>query len=296
MKSTSRTVNPALSHALTGRGSVLIDERAHSLLLHDLLHEHGAAGVLSAGSTFAATSRHELVKALAECRSPHELSQRFRTVERLFHLGHRTEHDCAPGALYVRHVAHLGGQPSVAESLFVCGAFIGMCERVGVADLTACLSDGRGHSFDVSPNLVSPAMSGLRAPISWALHWTEPSPTSATPAASIDERLRTLVAQQPCRQWRLADAAAAFGLSRRSLQRALAAHATSAQTLFVAGRVDAAAALLARTALPIAHIAAITGFTDAAHLTRCYGRVNGTTPARARAAAMRLASAGQPAN
>jgi len=285
MRSTSRTVNPALSIAVTGQAAFLIDERAHSLLLRDLLHERGAPAVLAAGATFAANSTHELVIALAQCSSPHELSQRFRRVERLFHLGHRTEHDSSPGALHVRHVAHLGDPPSVADSLFVCGAFIGMCERMGVVDLTACLGDGRGRSFAVWP-LGNPPLQGLTAPITWALQWIEPAPTSAAPAPPIDEQLRMLVAEQPCRRWRLADAAELLGMSRRSLQRSLATRATTAQALFVAGRVDAATALLERTALPVVQVAAITGFTDAAHLTRCYGRVTGTTPARARAAAI----------
>ena len=101
-------------------------------------------------------------------------------------------------------------------------------------------------------------------------------------AIPIDEHLRLLVGEQPCHPWRLADAADALGTSRRSLQRALAARGTTAQSLFIAGRVDAAVALLQRTSLPVALVAALTGFTDAAHLTRCSRRMLGVTPAGAR--------------
>jgi transcriptional regulator GlxA family with amidase domain len=48
-------------------------------------------------------------------------------------------------------------------------------------------------------------------------------------------------------------------------------------------RVDAAAALVAETDLPISRIAADVGFADQSHLTRCFGRYLGTTPGRYRA-------------
>ena len=299
MRSTTRTVNPALSQALTGRPTVAVDERAHALALHDVLLSRGAAAVIAAGAAFARNSRDELVVALAHCSSPHELTQRFRRIERLFHLGHRTEHVSAPGALHVQHLPHFGEPPSVAESLFVCGAFIGMCERIGVPHLTASLTDGRGRRFEIRPMVGDGALHGLCAVIMqhefltgavfwtevayvrWSLWWTEPVAAKAS-ATPIDEHLRLLVAEQPCHPWRLAAAADTLGLSRRSLQRALAARGTTAQSLFVAGRVDAAAALLQRTSLPVAHVAALTGFTDAAHLTRCCRRVLGATPAGTR--------------
>lgn len=48
-------------------------------------------------------------------------------------------------------------------------------------------------------------------------------------------------------------------------------------------RVDAAAHLLRATELPISQVAVDVGFADQAHLTRCFGRYLGTTPARYRA-------------
>lgn len=285
MRSTSRTVDPALSRAVASHAAPAIDERAHSLQLHDLLHAHGATGVLRSGAEFARASQHELVVALSRSRTPHELSHRFRRIERLFHLGHRTEHDIAPGCWRVRHVAHLGDAPTAAESLFVCGAFIGMCDRLGVVGLTARLTDGRGRSFDVWPEEGGVHLRSVVAPISWVLIWAEDAPPLIDSATPIDDQLRMLVAEQPCHGWRLADAAAALGTSQRSLQRALAARGTTAQAMFITGRVDAAAALLQRTSLPVAHVAALTGFTDASHLTRSYRRVTGLTPGRARATA-----------
>jgi AraC family transcriptional regulator len=49
-------------------------------------------------------------------------------------------------------------------------------------------------------------------------------------------------------------------------------------------RVDAAAAFLATTNLPISQVAADVGFADQSHLTRWFGRYLGTTPAQYREA------------
>jgi AraC family transcriptional regulator len=47
-------------------------------------------------------------------------------------------------------------------------------------------------------------------------------------------------------------------------------------------RVHAAASMLATGDLPISQVAAEVGFADQSHLTRCFGRYLGTTPARYR--------------
>ena len=90
----------------------------------------------------------------------------------------------------------------------------------------------------------------------------------------------------------LADVAAAVGVEpdrlarvfRRAYGEPLAGHLRRI-------RVDAAAAMLATTDLPIARIAGDVGFADQGHLTRWFGRYLGTTPARYRAAGSRPARA-----
>jgi len=49
---------------------------------------------------------------------------------------------------------------------------------------------------------------------------------------------------------------------------------------FVQKRVQHAEALLIGTQLPIVQIALECGFTDQAHFTKAFAKVNGTTPAR----------------
>jgi len=290
MRTGSRTVDPALSAAAAGLhnrslvASAALSELGHRLVLDDLLHNEGAASVLRTGERFARTSEHEVVRALATSSHPHDLACRFRRVERLFHLGHRTDHELSDGSLRVRHVANEGPDPTLAESLFVFGSFVGMCRRIGTNSLTADIEDARASTAKAWPLTRSTTFDFLVTPLVLHLRWAEDtSPHATFGSQSLSDRLRVAVAQQPGRQWNLAAAAAAMDTSSRSLQRAHLAADTTVSGEITAGRVDSATALLERTDLSIALIAALCGFTDAAHFNRCFRRLNSTTPGRHRA-------------
>lgn len=290
MRTGSRTVDPALSAAAAGVhnrsliASAALSELGHRLVLEDLLHSQGAVSVLRTGERFARTSDHEVVRALATSGHPHDLACRFRRVERLFHLGHRTDHELSDGSLRVRHVANEGSDPTLAESLFVFGSFIGMCRRIGTNSLTADIGGARSSMAKAWPLTRATTFDFLVTPLVLHLRWTEnPSLRTASTSQLLSDRLRIAVAQQPGRQWNLATAAAAMDTSSRSLQRAHLAAGTTVSGEIITGRVDAATALLERTDLSIALIAALCGFTDAAHFNRCFRRLNSTTPGRHRA-------------
>jgi AraC-like DNA-binding protein len=85
------------------------------------------------------------------------------------------------------------------------------------------------------------------------------------------------------REAELDGAAAALGMSSRSMQRKLHEHGTSYQRELEAARVDAAKRWLVETSSPIADIAASVGCTSAQHLTLMFRRVTGGTPSQWRA-------------
>ena len=84
---------------------------------------------------------------------------------------------------------------------------------------------------------------------------------------------------------RVADAAAALGLSLRTLQRRLADAGTSYRSLLGEVRVRRAAVYLARPGTTLAEIGFLCGFADQAHFTREFTRRAGLPPARYRGAA-----------
>jgi len=97
---------------------------------------------------------------------------------------------------------------------------------------------------------------------------------------------RDLLHERYAESLRLADVAIAVGVEPDRLARAFRRTYHEPMAAFVRRlRVNAAAELLAgRSEATIAAIAADVGFADQSHLTRCFVRTMGTTPARYRAA------------
>ena len=81
------------------------------------------------------------------------------------------------------------------------------------------------------------------------------------------------------------DIAALAGLSPRQLERLFRFHlATTPSRYYLALRLERARHLLRQTAAPIMQIALSTGFTSAAHFTKCYREAYGQTPSAERRA------------
>jgi len=77
-------------------------------------------------------------------------------------------------------------------------------------------------------------------------------------------------------------AARMAGVGRRSLQRQLDRDGTSYRALLDNVRMARARALVAETAMPLAEIAHLVGYSDPAHFTRAFRRHCGTPPSRLR--------------
>ena len=126
----------------------------------------------------------------------------------------------------------------------------------------------------------------------WFLQTDEPSP-GAPQRSGLAERWGTtdapLLAALGAMEDHLADPlsleqlAALAGVGPRQLNRLFAARfGTGAIARYRALRLERAAELLARTALPIAEVARSTGFTNAAHFSRRFREAFGATPGSCR--------------
>jgi AraC-like DNA-binding protein len=89
----------------------------------------------------------------------------------------------------------------------------------------------------------------------------------------------------------IADLARAAGCSPSTLDRRVRkVFSLSPQQLVLRTRIDHAASLLTSTDLPIADVAAASGFYDQAAFTRTFGRLTGETPAQFRRRSTRVRS------
>ncbi|MFJ8041809.1 helix-turn-helix transcriptional regulator [Kitasatospora sp. NPDC096147] len=262
-----------------------VPELLHAELLV-ALRRRGWPAVRAAAGHLLDRPRDPLVATLAASSGPAEFLARSRLLERWFHVGHTTAatYDRDGLGLTVRHLPHLGGPPSPAETLFVAAAYQVATGLVAGREPVLVLLAASG---ELTP---SAACSNSTATLDgWRLRWAEAGP----PAGTLPQ-LRARIALDPARAWRLPQAAAALGLSSRTLQRLLAAGGTTFRAELLAVRLESAAQLIRRSALPLADIAAAAGFTDHPHLTRRFGERYGCSPQAYRRAAPETAASPGP--
>ena len=110
------------------------------------------------------------------------------------------------------------------------------------------------------------------------------TPSSDEVAARALQRTVEHVRENLSETIRVADLAAASGLSQSQLERRMRkAFGLSAMQYVLRARVERAAELLADTELPLAEVAVVAGFYDQADLTNRFARFTGETPAHFRA-------------
>ncbi|MER8184585.1 AraC family transcriptional regulator [Kitasatospora sp. NPDC094015] len=207
----------------------------------------------------------------------HRLAAFSALVEPWFHVGHRTSVVVDGHGLTFRHLGRLGRAPQPAETLFVAALYAaGTGSLAGRAPQVRLL----GADGTQLPPSAGWGRAALR-PAGWRLSWGSGTVLAPVPPVVA---VRGWIARDPAGPWRLARAAELLGRSPRTVQRELAGAGTSFQAELLAVRLELAAQLIARTALPLAEVAAAAGFADHAHLAHRFRRSYGCAPSRYRAA------------
>ncbi|WP_155370170.1 AraC family transcriptional regulator [Catellatospora vulcania] len=253
-----------------------VPEALHHALLAELAG-HGWQALRGAAEHLLDRPRETDIAEVIERGSVPELTSRLPELQLRFHVGHTTDLRLEPGRLVASHRPLLGGFPNPAESLFTAAihaVLLGACAgrrpavTVRFADGSALVDDQPGERSLTARGRVE----------GWTLDLATPQETAASPVFAV----RDMIAADPARRWRLAGAAVRSGVSTRSLQRTLAQQGTGFRVLVTGTRLDIARGLVRRTDLGLAEIAAACGFTDHAHLTRCFTTRHGLAPSAMR--------------
>lgn len=101
-------------------------------------------------------------------------------------------------------------------------------------------------------------------------------------SAKITDHLRSLIAADPSRGWRIDQAAAYLGLTGRSLQRYLLAEKSTFSKILRRARTDVARKLLMEKGTTLAEIGYCCGYADQAHFQREFRKEVGITPRKYR--------------
>ncbi|WP_186316135.1 AraC family transcriptional regulator [Catellatospora sichuanensis] len=254
-----------------------VPERLHHALLAELTG-HGWQALRGAAEHLLDRPREGDIAEVIERGSVSELAARLPELQLRFHVGHTTDLRLEPGRLVVSHRALLGGVPNPAESLFTAAiheVVLGACAGRRPA-VTVRFADG---STVTGARPGERSLTGRGKVEGWTIDLSTTQEAAVSPVAAV----RDMIAADPARRWRLDAAAARSGVSTRSLQRMLAEQGTGFRAVVSGTRLGVARGLVQRTDLGLAEIAAACGFTDHAHLTRCFTARHGVPPSAMRA-------------
>lgn len=231
--------------------------------------------------------------------SPAVLLDKIARLNRYFHSNHRhCVTELAKLHVELEHRSISGPAPTVDQSLFVCGLYLALLERIGCHDLQCAFPDAPTGPRAVYLNGAAHNPPDARVG-RWALSWSGVEAPRVLPGLdeillrelpanlevlSLADQAAAVFRTDLGKTWRVEDLAAHLALSPRTLQRRLRSDQTSFTKLLSSVRIDAASKLLASAETSIGDIGYTTGFADTAHFTRTFKQATGCTPTDWRAA------------
>lgn len=120
------------------------------------------------------------------------------------------------------------------------------------------------------------AMSGVVLRLHQMGHGSLLAPATPT----LAERIRSMVAADPAREWSSRDIEHALGMSGATLRRQLAAAGTSLREIIASARLAQALTLLQSTRLPVKSVAQRVGYASAASFSKRFAERYGVEPSR----------------
>jgi len=299
VRMSSETLHPAIAaiaRAATGITAPTSDHvtRAEQAdLLQRILDRSGRAGLLLAGRHVDVVASEPIVLVLLNSDGPGVLLDKIHSLNRYLHSTHRhVVHQLTDTSVDLEHRSNTGDPPSPEESIFVCGLYLALLDRIGCTDLTCTFPDSGSPDAAVYSEGVAwqvPSAGTGR----WRIGWSSVHPTrvltgldevllSATPPdltnRSVADRVAAVIRSDLTRTWKLADAAALLATSERTLQRRLRSAGTTFTTTVESTRIAAAKELLRDSASSITDIGYLIGYADTAHFSRSFKRATGAAP------------------
>ena len=262
-------------------------------LLAQIRTQQGPAGLLAAGRHLDLVATEPVVLSLLNADGPAVLLDKIARLNRYLHANHRhAVLDLGPTHVELEHRSVGGPAPTADQSLFVCGLYLALLERIGCTQVECAFPDAVTADTVVYRDgraLDPPGAATGR----WSIRWSGVAASRVLPGLD-DVLLRELPAdlERPSlagqaaavlradlgRTWRVGQLAAALAVSPRTLQRRLRSDGTTFSQLLTSARIDEATRLLAAGEASIGDIGYATGFADTAHFTRTFKQATGLTP------------------
>lgn len=252
-------------------------------VLDEVLTRLGPVSLLRVSDAVRKLPPEPLAQALLKAETVPDLHRRWTRMEAFTHGRHRMQFKAKASGTYVLcHYARSGSElPSQAETLLVVGVLTNLMEMVSKATVDVATEDGQvwRQKGTWYPPAVAEKDRTVVVKVREAATGQKRSADSNADTEDATARIRTLLAADPLRKWRLGDVAGELCLSQRSLQRQLAQQGTNFSRLVAEARLQCAAQFLCEEpGMGLAEVGFLSGYSDQAHFTRSFSQLVGLSP------------------
>ena len=251
-----------------------------------------ALAAVHAGSRMPAARASLAVRLLAHSADAEDFTARWNLLNDAIACHHATRLEWqGSSALRLHHAYRASGSQAPSSRWLVAGAVAASLSRLGVRVALGGLEFSNGTITGQPPELQVRRGDDVVIELAGAASSAHPIQPShldlpASAPATLQPVLRALL-QEPGERWTLERASTHAGLSPRSLQRVLASEAVTWPQVVRALRVQAASDMVLERDASLTRIAHAVGFSDLAHLSRCFHAAAGLSPSTYRALAHR---------
>jgi AraC-like DNA-binding protein len=267
------------------------------MMLQELMDAEGPQKVLGLSEHFpleAPSSR--LIYLLLNSPSPEAMIRKLGQYDRHFHVSWKLELcESAENHVVVENRASARDIPSVADELFLGGAVKSMLSLIGCEDLKVEWLAARSGQLQRVLEGLDIGGVPIQGSTRWRFYWdrhkrpeqisglddflitnTDPFtlPSKVSLTQMVEERLAVDLTTRPSME----EMANKLGISARSLQRKLQEEGTSYSRLYSELRIKTASRLLRQSDASLTEIGFLSGFSDSAHFSREFKKVQKMSP------------------
>jgi len=256
--------------------AVAPDASKRALVARALEH-HGPGLLLRVGLHLEAADETPVLTVLRQSPDSSVIAQKWMRLERYHHAAHRTVIEQPRPGLWLCRRHSETAPASLGENCLIAGLLFGLLADTGLRPDILEIGGKRLRAEGFGSADLR-GTDGARFTIRWKCDPAARRASEPNRPAPIGDRLADLLAADPGRSWRIDDAAPCLAVSRRSLQRKLAAEGRTFSTLLRRARMREAVRLLADRSVGLADIGYCCGYADQAHFHRDFRRATNMTP------------------
>jgi len=268
-----------------------------SEMLDELLREEGAKSVFELSRYFSLdTSSSSLIYLLLNSSTPQAMIQKLGLYDSHFRISRDLQlKGTSDRHMMVEHFAQADDPPTSADELFLAGALRNLLLLIGCRSLKLEWLSVRSEHLRKELQGLEQSETPIEANTRWRFSWerqqrpenirglddfliSNTAPFIAPYTLSLTQRVEEYLVDDLNTRPTMEEMADKLGISTRSLQRKLQEEGTSYSRVYSELRIKTAARLLRHSNANLTEIGFLSGFSDSAHFSREFKKVQKMSP------------------